>query len=86
MDSARLAGSIELEIQPNSRAWNLSTNRSQEGLSEQARQSGHDGGIEQQLAPADGGAAAWKVLCAAFTFEAVLWGEREVICAYGRRY
>ena len=33
------------------------------------------GGVEQQLEPADGGAAAWKVLCAAFMFEAILFGE-----------
>ncbi|KAI0189912.1 major facilitator superfamily domain-containing protein [Astrocystis sublimbata] len=29
---------------------------------------------EQELAPVDGGAAAWKLLCAAFVFEALLWG------------
>lgn len=34
---------------------------------------GSDG---QQLEPADGGAAAWKLLCAAFVFEALLWGMR----------
>ena len=34
---------------------------------------GHRG--DQQLEPADRGLAAWKVLCAAFMFEAVLWGE-----------
>lgn len=28
----------------------------------------------QQLKPADGGIAAWKVLFAAFMFEALLWG------------
>jgi len=27
-----------------------------------------------QLKPADGGPAAWRLLCAAFVFEAVLWG------------
>ena len=32
-------------------------------------------GINQQLKPADGGAAAWKVLFAAFMFEALLWGK-----------
>ncbi|KAK8073440.1 hypothetical protein PG994_004339 [Apiospora phragmitis] len=30
---------------------------------------------EQGLAPVDGGAAAWKLLCAAFVFEALLWGK-----------
>ena len=34
---------------------------------------GHRG--DRQLEPADRGLAAWKVLCAAFMFEAVLWGE-----------
>ncbi|KAI1165166.1 major facilitator superfamily domain-containing protein [Nemania serpens] len=29
---------------------------------------------EQTLAPVDGGPAAWKLLCAAFVFEALLWG------------
>lgn len=29
---------------------------------------------EQQLAPADGGYAAWKLLCTAFVFETFLWG------------
>jgi hypothetical protein len=28
-----------------------------------------------QLAPTDGGPAAWKLLWAAFTFEAILWGK-----------
>lgn len=32
-------------------------------------------GLDQQLEPADGGAAAWKVLFAAFMFEALLWGK-----------
>ncbi|KAG4430985.1 hypothetical protein IFR05_013529 [Cadophora sp. M221] len=30
--------------------------------------------VIQQLLPVDGGAAAWKVLTAAFVFEALLWG------------
>ncbi|KAH8892807.1 MFS general substrate transporter [Thozetella sp. PMI_491] len=30
--------------------------------------------IQQQLAPTDGGIAAWRLLCAAFVFEAFLWG------------
>ncbi|KAJ0417163.1 major facilitator superfamily domain-containing protein [Aspergillus carlsbadensis] len=29
---------------------------------------------EQELAPVDGGPAAWKLLCAAFVFETLLWG------------
>jgi hypothetical protein len=31
--------------------------------------------VIQQLEPVDGGAAAWKVLTAAFVFEALLWGK-----------
>ncbi|TPX17724.1 uncharacterized protein E0L32_002825 [Thyridium curvatum] len=31
-------------------------------------------GVEQELSPIDGGAAAWKLLCAAFVFETLLWG------------
>ena len=38
------------------------------------------GVVEQQLERADGGAAAWKVLCATFVFEAVLFGEHHLDC------
>lgn len=31
--------------------------------------------MQQGLAPVDGGFAAWRLLCAAFMFEALLWGE-----------
>ena len=34
--------------------------------------------VEQQLEPADGGAAAWKILWGAFMFEAVLFGKYSV--------
>lgn len=34
-----------------------------------------DGRVEQTLAPIDGGSAAWRLLCAAFVFEALLWGN-----------
>ena len=37
--------------------------------------SGSAGAVEQHLDPADGGAAAWRILGAAFMFEAVLFGE-----------
>lgn len=33
------------------------------------------GRAEQQLAPVYGGSAAWRLLCAAFLFEALLWGK-----------
>ena len=29
----------------------------------------------QELAPTDGGPAAWRLLVAAFVFEALLWGD-----------
>jgi hypothetical protein len=31
--------------------------------------------ITQSLRPVDGGYSAWKVLAAAFVFDALLWGE-----------
>ena len=30
---------------------------------------------DNRLKPVDGGSAAWRVLLAAFMFEAILWGE-----------
>lgn len=30
---------------------------------------------DNRLKPVDGGIAAWRVLLAAFMFEAILWGE-----------
>lgn len=41
--------------------------------------------MEQDLAPTDGGPAAWRLLCAAFMFEALLWGEIIIRTAFGRR-
>lgn len=35
----------------------------------------NSGGMEQELAPVDGGPAAWRLLFAAFMFETLLWGE-----------
>jgi hypothetical protein len=32
-------------------------------------------GVQQYLEPVDGGAAAWRLLSAAFVFEALFWGE-----------
>ncbi|PGH07568.1 hypothetical protein AJ79_06238 [Helicocarpus griseus UAMH5409] len=34
----------------------------------------NDSRTDQELAPIDGGPAAWRLLCAAFMFEALLWG------------
>lgn len=75
MDQRRLTNSIELETQDLSSASNWSTSVLQADLSRPTPQSGNNVGIEHQLAPADGGSAAWQVLWAAFMFEAVLWGE-----------
>ncbi|POS71618.1 hypothetical protein DHEL01_v209984 [Diaporthe helianthi] len=52
-----------------------------EGIERTRRQSqdeegdaSNGGRAEHALAPIDGGSAAWKLLCAAFVFEAMLWG------------
>jgi hypothetical protein len=37
------------------------------------------------LQPADGGVAAWRLLCAAFVFEALLWGEHHHMAPLLRR-
>lgn len=37
--------------------------------------------VIQQLLPADGGAAAWRLLIAAFVFEALLWGMWSIVKA-----
>ena len=75
MASRKRRSSIELEVQtnipaqhPSVEALPMSYSPSNAGLRDV-------GGVEQQLEPADGGAAAWKVLCAAFIFEAILFGE-----------
>lgn len=39
---------------------------------------------EQELAPVDGGPAAWRLLCAAFMFEALLWGTVISLIELGR--
>lgn len=70
----RRRSSIELEVQNVVPAVSPSVHAmhtSHSGL-EDAR------GVEQQLEAADGGAAAWRILCAAFMFEAVLFGERQI--------
>lgn len=38
--------------------------------------------VVQQLKPADGGLEAWKVLTAAFLFEALLWGKSLSLSIY----
>jgi hypothetical protein len=48
------------DISPSSRPWNTESESDITG---------------QALAPADGGPAAWRLLLAAFVFEALLWGD-----------
>lgn len=78
MVSKRRTNSIELEIQADMPAASPSA------IVLQARDLDGDagladvGGVEQQLEAADGGAAAWTILCAAFMFEAVLFGEHPI--------
>src|SRR3954454_10986988 len=52
-----------------SRSSHVSPHPSQIEISNDSR------GIRRQLAPVDGGAAAWRLLCAAFVFEALFWGK-----------
>lgn len=41
----------------------------------------------QQLHPVDGGIAAWRLLCTAFVFEALLWGISSLpLCTLIFRY
>ena len=78
MASRRRRSSIELEVQMNMPTPYPSVEASHATLSPSNARLGDVGGFEQQLEPADGGAAAWKVLCATFVFEAVLFGERDL--------
>lgn len=55
----------------------LSISRQTELYSEHSRRAsdvGEENVVIQQLSPADGGPAAWRLLIAAFVFEALLWG------------
>lgn len=42
-------------------------------------QSGAQVESTSQLEPADRGAAAWRLICVAFVFEALLWGEGKLV-------
>lgn len=66
--------STELELQQSPAAPNLPDQLlpSQAGSTANINETQ---GPDQQLAPADSGAAAWRVLFAAFVFEALLWGK-----------
>ncbi|KAK8108736.1 hypothetical protein PG984_014537 [Apiospora sp. TS-2023a] len=41
---------------------------------------------QQELAPTDGGSAAWRLLAAAFVFETLLWGKVVLIMPFIQRY
>ena len=84
MSATETRTSIELD------AWNLNGNRTfnevqpktePEPRVESPRHSisGSDNVLSQQLAPADSGPAAYKVLIGAFVFEALLWGITSIL-------
>ncbi len=72
MLSRRRRSSVELEVQLNELAANSSVDALQ--VTRHNSNTGFEG-VEQQLEPADGGAAAWKILFAVFMFEAILFGK-----------
>lgn len=78
MDDNRPASSIELVRRDRSTIASGLDSESQADENVPASQFDNyarGGQVEQHLARADGGAEAWKILCAAFMFEAILWGE-----------
>lgn len=77
MDSRRRRNTLELEVQTSMPAADPSGEALPASLASNTNGLG-ESGVEQQLEPADGGAAAWKVLFATFMFEAVLFGEYEL--------
>ena len=78
MLSRRRRSSIELEVQGSAPAASPSVNALQASHSNSNTELGVVARVEQQLEAADGGAAAWRILCAAFMFEAVLFGKDHV--------
>ena len=86
MMSRRRRSSIELEDQGNTTPANQSVEAPQGSRSSSNAELTDTGVVEQQLERADGGAAAWKVLCATFVFEAVLFGEHHLNCCLGKTH
>lgn len=84
MASRRRRSSIELEVQTNIPPPHASVEVAYTGYSSSDAAVEGVGEVEQQLEPADRGAAAWKVLCAAFMFEAVLFGEQYLSLTHER--
>ena len=70
-----------IEIPPLPRATatadGVSVNSARQLEQEQQLERAHANSEEHQLAPIDGGIAAWKLLWAAFAYEALLWGWSE---------
>ena len=75
MTSIRRRGSAGLEIQIDVPAADPSAMELQPPHTDNTAGMGTAGAVEQHLEAADGGAAAWRILGAAFMFEAVLFGE-----------
>lgn len=75
MTSTRRRGSAGLEVQLDVPAADPSAMELQPTYGYNNAGLGSVGAVEQHLEAADGGAAAWRILGAAFMFEAVLFGE-----------
>ena len=78
MDSRRRRNTLELEVQISMPAPDASSEAPLASQSLNTNGLGESERVEQQLEPADGGAAARKVLSATFMFEAVLFGEHSL--------
>lgn len=75
MASRRRRSSIELEVQTSIPSPHASVEAAHASYSSSDAGVEDVGGFEQQLEPADRGAAAWRVLLATFMFEAILFGK-----------
>lgn len=76
MASRRSRDSLDYELQDNVAILGLSAvSRTQPNQSGSNANVEEVAAIDQQLERADGGVGAWVTLCAAFVFEALLWGE-----------
>ena len=88
MSSRTYVSSVELQERaqqnppqlPPSYAQPVPSLSSQNGASHDAR------GVQQQLEPVDSGVAAWRLLGAAFVFEALFWGKAFHITLVMKRF
>ena len=78
MDPRRRRSALELEVQTSVPVPDPSGQAPRANPCSNTAELGEVGREEQQLEPADGGAAAWKVLFATFMFEAILFGEHQL--------